>query len=237
MAVQRKVFRIEESGGGARDTVASDGVDSAERHREFMTALQSLRSLIVPAATVDRSALERARAQIAEAQTYKGELESIHAAITRTRDATGGGASAFAAEHTGRAVRELQAIVVATERATQAVLQAAEEIDQTVVALSGSLKSEYAKGLAQDVQERVVAIFEACNFQDLAGQRVGNVLAALKAVDDHVAQLQSIWQGVEAFKPVVFGEADERRYLNGPKLPEDRGHSTQDDIDGMFGCA
>jgi chemotaxis protein CheZ len=237
MAVQRKVFRIEESARGrARDAVASDGVDSAEHHREFTTALQS-RSLIVPAATVDRSALECARAQIAEAQAYKCELESIHAAIKRTRDTTGGGADAFAAEHTGRAARELQAIVAATERATQAILQAAEEIDQTVVALSGSLKGEYAKGLAQDVRERVVAIFEACNFQDLTGQRVGNVLGVLKAVDDHAARLQSIWQGVEAFKPVVFEEADERRYLNGPKLPDDRGHSTQDDIDGMFGCA
>jgi hypothetical protein len=29
----------------------------------------------------------------------------------------------------------------------------------------------------------------------------------------------------------------DRRFLNGPKLANDGGHSTQDDIDGMFRCA
>ena len=46
-----------------------------------------------------------------------------------------------------------------------------------------------------------------------------------------------IQSGNDSCIALAEGEADERRYLNGPKLPEDRGHSTQDDIDGMFGCA
>ena len=62
MPVQRKVFRIEEHARRrVPDGVATDGVDGAERHREFMDALQSLRSLIAPGAAVDRSAMERAR--------------------------------------------------------------------------------------------------------------------------------------------------------------------------------
>jgi hypothetical protein len=49
----------------------------------------------------------------------------------------------------------------------------------------------------------------------------------------------AIWHGIEQFKPVVFGEetSSDRRLLNGPKLPGDRGYSTQDDIDGLFRCA
>jgi chemotaxis protein CheZ len=85
----------------------------------------------------------------------------------------------------------------------------------------------------------VVQIFEACNFQDLTGQRVSHVLETLKFVEEHVGRLLAIWHDVEQFTPVVLdaGAKDDRRFLNGPKLADDRGHSTQDDIDGMFRCA
>ena len=205
-----------------------------------MTELQALRELIGPRAGVDRDALERARAQIAEAQAYKHELGLIYAAVERTRnEMTALGAEAHGSEQTARASRELAAIVGGTEQATQSILQAAEEIDQAANTLSASVKGSHDQGLAHDIQDRVVQIFEACNFQDLTGQRVAHVLATLKFVEEHVARLLAIWHGIEQFKPVVFGEeaGGDRRFLNGPKLPDDRGHSTQDDIDGMFRCA
>ena len=63
-------------------------------------------------------------------------------------------------------------------------------------------------------------------------------MATLKFVEEHVARLLTLWHGIEQFKPVAFGEeAGSDRFLNGPKLPGDRGHSTQDDIDGLFRCA
>jgi chemotaxis protein CheZ len=210
MPVQRKVFRIEE---GARQQAAE------------------------AVASVDRDSLERARAQIAEAQAYKHELGLIHAAVGRTRnEMIALGADAAGGEQTARARRELAAIVGGTERATQSILQAAEDIDQAANTLSASIKNGHDQGLAHDIQDRVVQIFEACNFQDLTGQRVAHVLATLKIVEEHVARLMAIWHDVEQFKPVVFGDdgSADRRFLNGPKLPEDRGHSTQDDIDVMF---
>jgi chemotaxis protein CheZ len=82
----------------------------------------------------------------------------------------------------------------------------------------------------------VVQIFEACNFQDLTGQRVAHVIATLTFVEERVERLLQIWQTVEQFEPVVLGDGREgdRRFLNGPKLDGDRGYSTQDDIDDMF---
>ena len=100
----------------------------------------------------------------------------------------------------------LHAIVGGTERATQSILQAAEEIDQAANTLSASVKGGHDQGLAHDIQDRVVQIFEACNFQDLTGQRVAHVMATLKFVEEHVARLMAIWHGIEQFKPVVFGE-------------------------------
>jgi chemotaxis protein CheZ len=241
MAVQRKVFRIEE---GARRHVtgrvaASDG-EATHQHRAFMTELAALRELIAPHAAVDRDALDRARAQIAEAQAVKHELGLIYAAVERTRTEMAAlGADAPGSDQPARARRELAAIVGGTERATQSILQAAEEIDQAANTLSASVKNGQDQGLAHDIQDRVVQIFEACNFQDLTGQRVAHVLTTLKYVEEHIARLLAIWHGVEQFTPVVFGEEPDgdSRFLNGPKLPGDRGHSTQDAIDMMFGRA
>ena len=87
MPVQRKVFRIEE---GARlraaHGVGASDAEGALQHREFITEMQSLRELIGPRTEVDRDALERARAQMAEAQAYKHELGLIYAAVERTRN-------------------------------------------------------------------------------------------------------------------------------------------------------
>ena len=204
-----------------------------------MTELQSLRELIEPHGQPDRDAMERARAQIAEAQAYKHELSLIYAAVERTRNEMAMlGGDAERSERTARASRELAAIVGGTERVTQSILQAAEEIDQAANTLSAAIKSEHDRGLAQDIQDRVVQIFEACNFQDVTGQRVAQVVATLKFVEEHMVRLLAIWHGIEQFAPVVLGDDGEgdRCFLNGPKLADDPGHSSQDDIDTMFRC-
>lgn len=242
MPVQRKVFRIEQTAlsqatepvVAAPDAPSPDGV----RHQEFMAELQALRALIEPRARVERGAVERARAQIAEAQAYKHELDLIYAAVKSTRDEMDAfAAAALGAQHTVRAGRELTAIVDGTEQATQSILQAAEEIDQAAATLSAALKGVHDQALAHEIQDRVVQIFEACNFQDLTGQRVAKVMGTLQFVEEHVARLIDIWHDIERFKPVVLDDAHEgdRDRLHGPKLPGDQGHSTQDDIDQLFG--
>jgi chemotaxis protein CheZ len=236
MAVQRKVFRIEESAemrvaGSARDA------ESSLRHHEFMAEIRALRSLIAPQAPASRETLERSRAQIAAAQAYKSELELIHSALRRTRDAVGSlEARASRSPDIARASAELDAIVGGTEQATQQVLQAAEDIDQTANALTAVLKSSYEKGLANDIRDRVVQIFEACNFQDLTGQRVGKVVEILAYLEEHVGRLAEIWSRLECFEPIVLAEAadGDARFLNGPRLNGDTGHSSQSEIDGLF---
>jgi chemotaxis protein CheZ len=234
MPVQRKVFRIEEHARPrAPHGVSPTEPQSAERHREFIAELQGLRALIEPRTEVDRGALERARAQIAEVQAYKQELAEIHAAVEQTKSDMAV-LDAPSDERTARASRELSAIVGGTEQATKAILEAAEDIDQAAAALSAALKNPQDAGLAHDIQDRVVQIFEACNFQDLTGQRVAHVLATLKLVEERMARLLQIWRGVEQLTPIVFGGDGNTGLLYGPKLPGDRGHASQDDIDLMF---
>jgi chemotaxis protein CheZ len=241
MAFQRKVFRIEERARlRAPDAASADEAEGAIGHHAFMAELQALRALIAPRVQMDRETIERVRAQIAEAEAYKNEIELIYKAVKRSKDEIDVvGAEPLQGDRVARASRDLQAIVAGTEQATQTILQAAEEIERSANTLADTLKSGPDQGLAHDIQDRVVQIFEACNFQDLTGQRVAKVVATLKFIEDHAARLLQIWRSIEQFKPVVFGADDGRDtgYLDGPKLPEEPGHSTQDDIDAIFRCA
>ena len=136
-----------------------------------------------------------------------------------------------------RATRELDAVVDGTERATQQILDAAEVIEEAANSLSASVKQEQEQALAQDIQDHVLRIFEACNFQDLSGQRIAKVLATLQFVEDHIARMMEIWGGADAFKDYTSAAAagaEPEHLLHGPKLDDDSGHASQADIDAMF---
>jgi chemotaxis protein CheZ len=84
----------------------------------------------------------------------------------------------------------------------------------------------------------VVKIFEACNFQDLTGQRITKVVATLKFIETHIVRMMEIWGGLDAFKDIEAEKIAERTgdaaLLNGPKVDGEVGHASQDDIDSLF---
>ena len=169
----------------------------------------------------------------------KDETDTIHRAIIRTKQEIATlHASGFSNMEHGRVVRELDAVAGGTERATQQILAAAEEIDEAANNLCALLKHGQEQELAQDIRDQVIRIFEACNFQDLAGQRITTVVATLKFVEDHVARMMEIWGGVEAFRDsapaAVPARAQQTVLTNGPKLDGDGGHASQDEIDALF---
>ena len=80
-------------------------------------------------------------------------------------------------------------------------------------------------------------VFEACNFQDLSGQRITKVLATLTFVEDRVARMLEIWGGRDALKDYAAPQTernDETRLAGGPKLDDDCGHASQQEIDAIF---
>jgi chemotaxis protein CheZ len=133
---------------------------------------------------------------------------------------------------------ELGAVVGGTEQATQQILEAAESIDQSATALAKVDSMDQQKQLAEDIQERVISIFEACNFQDLTGQRISKVMVTMKFIEQHINTMMDIWGGVDAIKahapPIVDTREGDDKLLNGPKLDDDPGHASQDDIDALF---
>jgi chemotaxis protein CheZ len=265
MSVNRKRFRIEQAILGEAPIVmpSVEGGEIGPMHREIMAELRAIRAQMATggdvrpaAASADattaivvaevnrevadaQALLETYRAQIEQCEKLKVELDLIHDAINRTKReiATLHGKS-FEGQEMAKVNGELGAVVGGTEQATQQILEATEAIDQAATALAKNVSPDQQRLLSEEIQERVVSIFEACNFQDLTGQRISKVMTTMKFIEQHINEMMEIWGGVDAIKahatPIVDTREGDAKLLNGPKLDGDVGHASQDDIDALF---
>jgi chemotaxis protein CheZ len=205
-----------------------------------MAEIARLRALIKPAAEISNDAIETFRKELSEAAKLKSELDSIREAIQRTKEeiATLHGGS-FESAQMSRVSGELSAVVAGTEVATQSILESAEYIDDRAMQLAAHVKTDQDKALASEIQEKVVSIFEACNFQDLTGQRISKVVTAFSFIENRIDKMIEIWGGIEQFRDVKTDDSTapqgDKALLNGPALETDAGRASQDDIDALFG--
>jgi ABC-type transporter Mla subunit MlaD len=190
MPEPRRVFRIEQT-AAARRARPAPGAANAPHDGEIMQALDALRALMAAAPALPATT-----------------------AAPRQSDPPGRDA-APQADGMMRIADELAAVTAGTAQATQKILAAAEEIDQLADNLSAALKGRLEQELAQDIADSVLRIFEACNFQDMIGQRVAKVMKTLTQKDAAPA-------------------ADAGPDLHGPRLDSDKGHLSQSEIDAMF---
>ena len=256
MPVHRKRFRIEEAFLGDMPIPSPGDGDIDPMHHEIMAELRAIRAEMAspaggftaagasepataPKSIDTRALLETYRAQIEQCQKLKVELDLIHDAIGRTKHeiAVLYGKS-FNGGEMSRATGELGAVVGGTEQATQQILEAAEAIDQAAAAMARVNSPDQQKLLSEEIGERVISIFEACNFQDLTGQRIAKVMATMKFIESHITVMMDIWGGVDAIRahapPMVDEREGDARFLNGPKIEGDAGHASQHDIDALF---
>jgi chemotaxis protein CheZ len=115
------------------------------------------------------------------------------------------------------------------------VLCAAEQIEKVAILLRGHVTDPELGPQIDTILDAVVRIFEACNFQDITGQRIDKVVRTLDFIEERVANMIQTW-GSEAFinlpPPVEVAENAEKQLLNGPQL-EGKAIS-QADIDALF---
>jgi len=252
MAGQRKIFRIEQMTSSeieaAQASLASSPAasspamfegDAMQRHGEVIAELRTLRTMIGPRDDETRQLIETYRTQIEEIRKIKDELVVISNAIDRTKHEIAAlHVTGFYSDES-RVKHELDAVVAGTEQATQTILNMVEDIDQFASTLIETAKDEAERSIGVAIQERVVRVFEACNFQDLTGQRVSKVVNTWKFIESHVGRMMDIWGGNDAFKHIMPAAAPPERagddaLLNGPKLDGEDGHVSQDDIDALF---
>lgn len=236
-----RVFRVERANKkpAGRPSIVSCNASEQERHEEIMNALAVLREHTDSQESFSQKVVETCQRDLQEAQKIKGELEKIHNAIAETKREIATLHDAGREDlKVSRMTGELGAIVEGTELATETILQAAEEIDGKATNLIAILRQQGNKDDACDIQEQVVKIFEACNFQDLTGQRITKVVNAFLFIEERVDSMMEIWGGIEGFRDVEKVDlpmrTDHEELLNGPALEADEDVASQDDIDALF---
>lgn len=161
-------------------------------------------------------------------QTFE-ELRKISYQISDTkRDLSEFRADEMHDEHIPQAGLELDAIVEATESATNKIMEAAETI------MVGDTSDPDAYSAM--VNDKVIEIFEACSFQDITGQRISKVVKTLNLIDEQIQCIvdrmddQQKSEDKGGSRPT--GESLLTGLLNGPAL----GGSgiDQDEVDSHF---
>ena len=209
--MQRKVFRIE-------------SMLTARRQRPGMAMHGRLANPPRPSASD-------------HAETVLGletELAVIHEAIAHNKRELAALLGDGTERRLARAGDELSSAVAAMRGATDTILGLAEAADDSARTLAATLTDEYKRGLTQDIQDQIVKVYETCNFQDIAGQHIGKVIALLAAMEEQLGAILARCGTMHAAsQPLVVPEPGSS-LLNGPKIRGDAGHATQNDIDRMF---
>lgn len=111
-----------------------------------------------------------------------------------------------------RAGMELDAIVQATEEATNTIMQSAEDI-------MGADPTD--DSYADVVNESVMNIFEACSFQDITGQRISKVVHTLSHIEGRILELRDLLGVTDEDIATAHGEdtrTEDEKLLGGPAL-------------------
>lgn len=132
--------------------------------------------------------------------------------------------------HIPDATDELDAVVTATEEATNKIMSACEAIQDAVQPADEAVQ--------QKVGDRVMDIFEACSFQDITGQRIRKVVSTLAVIEEKIDLIMNtlgetvgINLSDERAEKVVSVD-DDKSLLNGPQMADKA--ISQADIDKLL---
>jgi len=124
---------------------------------------------------------------------------------------------------------ELDAVVGATETATGTILDTCEALERVGAAAGGDVQME--------ITNHVTRIYEACNFQDITGQRINKVVKTLKHIETRIDAMLGAFGAIasdhiEAEEPKPSGPKADKDLLNGPQLPDEA--KRQAEIDAIL---
>ncbi|TAN48072.1 MAG: hypothetical protein EPN26_13045 [Rhodospirillales bacterium] len=180
------------------------------------------------------------------AEVLKREFVRLFGHIQRIRQELAALGPASADEdHFGGMADQLDAIVAATEEATNAIMGAMEVMETNLTQLKGMIPGEDAQRLLAGAEEQIGQVYEACSFQDITGQRITKVVKSMKFIEDRITNMIGMWRPDELKQ--VAGDVkkeltEEQKLLNGPQLKGQGINQadvdklfSQDDIDKLFG--
>ncbi len=130
---------------------------------------------------------------------------------------------------------QLEAVVAATGAATNTIMEAMENNEQLIDALRETVTNPAQIAALDRLTANGNAVFEACAFQDITGQRVNKVVKSVTYVEERVNALVDIWGKDKLAQVEIAAEPekpDDENLMHGPQL--DGQGLSQDDIDKLF---
>jgi chemotaxis protein CheZ len=122
----------------------------------------------------------------------------------------------------------LDEVIKATEAATNTIMDSVDAISSAATGIGGDQE--------QKILDATTRIYEACNFQDVTGQRIRKVIKLLENIEERIAKLNELFgndddliQIVSDKKPEPMSDA---ALMNGPQLAGQA--ASQSDIDALF---
>lgn len=197
---------------------------------EVLRAIGDLGAKLDRFLTMDAAQIDQIQVEVAE---ISGRIKATKVEMAAIRHPLAGGEDKFQ-----QASEELSAVVSATEAATNTIMACAEELEEVVSELKSSMPEGYHADRVNDMVDVIVRIYEACNFQDLTGQRITKVVRALSFIEERVDAMMGLWnkREFEAMPlPPTVTKKDEDLDLHGPANNADNGNISQADIDALFG--
>lgn len=224
--------RMMEKRGGFQ---ARTSMPAPVNDRQFQDAKKLLEAIDGLREEIRKSLQPKAAEAMPEFSVLQGQLYELRDSIEKTKQEIA--AVRRPGEDNDRlttAAMELDAIVAATEEATHGILDSTEEIDDRIHKVREKTSDPDTLILLDDIGGLTTKILEACNFQDISGQRIGKVVNIINYLEERIITMIDIW-GAEEFAGIKV--ADEARdadaaLLEGPQMAG--AGVSQDDIDSMF---
>ncbi len=191
--------------------------DRAYSRKEVIEIIRSVMG------NIDQSSSENAKLHH-ELSTLATYIENMRSELAQLRSIE------ISHNHIPTATDELDAVVEETAKATGAIMDACEKIEKH----AGDLPAPAGPEIAADI----TAIYEACGFQDITGQRITKVVKTLKNIESKVSEIVSAFGNVQDAATGGQSSAKEDKkkadggLLNGPQLGGPA--SSQEEIDALL---
>ncbi|WP_169544553.1 protein phosphatase CheZ [Sneathiella aquimaris] len=237
-----EIRQLQKDGNETQSSVVGEGI-SQQQYQELLDAINSVREDINNAdpssaatAAVNEAVMEDFKKEFAESLQLKSELEELSRVILDTRREI----ASLNAHDSGPKIHamtdQLDAVVGDTEGATNAILEAVEVIEDKNESLQLNATDPDEIEITEGISNAIMKIYEACNFQDITGQRISKVVGTLKFVEDRIAAMIDILGGDGELAEIETisqpSRMDGEVELSGPTV---EGHEiSQDEIDALF---
>jgi hypothetical protein len=178
---------------------------------------------------LERSLVPRTEAQ--ESDRLRVDLVEMLNAISRTKSEIAAIRPDDAgSNHFDQASVELDAIVDTTEKATSDILAAAERVQE----IGWTMREQGVEASICDlIDSHATAVYMACSFQDITGQRTRKVIEVLRFLEARIDAMTRIWRLDDLEFVQTAGDKPVAPKVRGPQETGDR--LQQDAVDHLIG--